>query len=233
MLNFLKQYICLLCLLGIPSVFAQEEQLDQSTIVIESGPADLANAPSGEYRLDMFHKYLVITYDHRGLSTPHILWRDFDVRVNLNHEVPENTSFNVTVQASSVDTGSDIFDGHMQNYFETEKYPEITFTSTSYEATGPETGKAHGVLTIRDISNPVTLDIKINHAGKNQDPIYGMQSLGITATGKIQRANWKILERFHWIAPEMSIRAEVELLDSNEFGPFVERINKMFRKMEE
>lgn len=200
----------------------------ESTIVVAEGPADISAAPSGEYLLDPFHKYLIVSYDHRGWSSPHLLWRDFDVTATVNSEDPSKNSVKIVVQADSADTGTDLFDGHMDNYFEVEKYPEITFISTEYEPLGPDKGKMHGDLTIRDISVPVTFDVTINHAGINEDPLYGVPAIGITAKTTVLRADWDILQQFAWVAPEMNIHAEIELIESEGHALVMERARKVF-----
>ena len=211
---------------------AQEPVMDETVVVNATGPAELSNAPSGEYQADVFHKYLMFSYDHRGWSSPHILWRDFDVRIFHDAEDPSQNTVEVVIMADSVDTGTAIFDGHMRNYFEAEEYPEIVFRSTAYVSTGPDSGRVEGELTIRGITQPFTLDVSINHAGMNDDPIYGVPAIGITATGSLLRADYDILQQFSWVAPAMHIHAEVELIKSSEFDEVVERATNLFGPIE-
>ncbi len=74
--------------------------------------------------------------------------------------------FNVTVNSSTVDTDNSSRDGHLKGseYFEVEKYPVITITSTKIEKTNKtESGYYYftGTLTIRDVTKPVSFPFKI------------------------------------------------------------------------
>ena len=94
--------------------------------------AELADMPSGAYALDKNHAYISFSYNHLGYSTPHIGFRSFDVALELDSANVENSNVTVTIDATSVDSRVDVFNGHLQgeNFFDTANYPEITFEST-------------------------------------------------------------------------------------------------------
>lgn len=67
----MKQAIALLFMItGALIASAQEAVMDETVVVNAEGPADLSVAPTGEYRADIFRKYLMFSYDHRGWSSP-------------------------------------------------------------------------------------------------------------------------------------------------------------------
>jgi polyisoprenoid-binding protein YceI len=79
----------------------------------------------------------------------------------------------IKIQAASVDTGSGLKNGKLKgkDFFNVENYPEITFTSTKFLKTGPNTFEVDGVFTIRGVSNPEKLTFTV--AGANSGEIKG------------------------------------------------------------
>src|SRR5690349_5929906 len=92
-----------------------------------------------------------------------------------------------TADTASVTTNNEQRDGHLKSadFFEVEKYPAITFESTSFDTAS---GKLKGNLTIKGISKPVTLDAEFH--GTNKDP-WGNEKAGFSVTGKIHRKDWE------------------------------------------
>ena len=81
---------------------------------------------------------------------------------------PENiggSSFNVNVNAASVNTGNGSRDGHLkkEDYFDVAKYPAINFVSTKITAAG-KTGQYNmeGLFTIKGISKPVSFPFTVS-----------------------------------------------------------------------
>ncbi|MDF2379909.1 YceI family protein [Nostoc ellipsosporum NOK] len=91
-----------------------------------------------------------------------------------------------TADVNSITTNNEQRDGHLKgaDFFETEKYPNITFKSSSYNAAD---GKITGDLTIRDVTKPVTLDV--DFGGTAKDP-WGNEKAGFSLTGKINRKDF-------------------------------------------
>src|SRR5262249_38307735 len=69
----------------------------------------------------------------------------------------------VTIRDTSIYTANDRRDGHLrtQDFFWTEKYPNITFKSTKViPGKDDKHFQVAGDLTIRDVTKPVTLDVE-------------------------------------------------------------------------
>ena len=84
-----------------------------------------------------------------GLSQVNGKFTDF--AITLNHDAKDITksSVNVVIKATSVDTGIERRDAHLRNadFFDVEKFPEITFKSERVEKKGKQF-IAHGPLTM-------------------------------------------------------------------------------------
>ena len=99
---------------------------------------------------------------------------------------PEQWKATATLQASSIDTRVAARDKHLRSadFFDAEKFPTITFTSTEVTEATAAGAKLHGLLTIHGVQKPVVLDLEIHGEGK--DP-WGNVRSGFTATTRIDR----------------------------------------------
>ena len=66
---------------------------------------------------------------------------------------------NAEISVASVDTNNAKRDGHLRSddFCNTERYPTITFESTSIVPEANGNYRVDGILTIRDVSKPITL----------------------------------------------------------------------------
>jgi polyisoprenoid-binding protein YceI len=173
--------------------------------------AGLSDVPSGQYGLDSDHGYITFSYSHLGFSNPHVAFKSFTVDLNLDNENPENSTVNVTIDATSLDSRVDVFNGHLNgpNFFDTANHPTITFTSTAIEMTGEDTMNVQGDLTIKGVSKPVTLMAKINQAGNH--PMRKTPWIGVEAETKISRSDWGLTRAVPNVGDEVTIWISVEL----------------------
>ena len=167
-------------------------------------------AVSGEYTPDSAHRYITFSYLHQGFSRPMVRWRAWDGTLNWDAENPENSSVSVTIDASSVDSGVDEFDGHLrgERFFDVENHPEITFESTSISRTGDTTGTITGDLTIKGNTKPVTLDAAFNKGAFNERD--GVYKLGFSGTTTVKRSDFGVDAYVPYVSDEVDITIETE-----------------------
>ena len=173
--------------------------------------ADLSAVPSGKYGLDKSHGYITFSYSHLGFSDPHIGFRSFELELDLDNENPANSTVNVTIDATSIDSRLDNFDEHLNgaNFFDTANYPTITFNSTAIEMTGENTMNVTGDLTIKDTTKSVTLATTINKAGAH--PRRNTPWIGVSAETKVARSDWGLTRGLPNVGDEVTIWISVEL----------------------
>jgi polyisoprenoid-binding protein YceI len=102
----------------------------------------------------------------------------------------ENAKVSFTIDIDSIDTNQSQRDGHLKSaeFFDAEKYPEITFTSTSFKSTGEDDEyKLTGDLTIKGVTKSVTLDAEFGGAA---DDFYGNTKAGFEVSGKVNRKDF-------------------------------------------
>lgn len=170
------------------------------------------NVPSGTYELENTHGYITFSYSHLGFSTPHVGFDRFDVSLQADSEIPTNSSVSVSIDAASINSRVAEFDKHLNgaDYFDTETHPQITFKSTSFEATGDNTFNVTGDLTIKGVTKPVTLATTVNKTGNH--PMRGVPTIGISASGTLSRTAWGLGNYVPAVGDEVTLFITAELI---------------------
>jgi polyisoprenoid-binding protein YceI len=125
-----------------------------------------------------------------GLSTVSGKFSDFKADIVYDDRDVTKSSVNAVIKAASINTGIERRDAHLRNpdFFEVEKYPEITFQSKSIEKKGKQL-IAHGTFTMHGVSKEIALPFTINGVQPAKD---GKTVLGITARTVINRRDYNI-----------------------------------------
>jgi polyisoprenoid-binding protein YceI len=111
---------------------------------------------------------------HQFLGTTRGKFLKFSGRIEIDREHPENSSVTVQIDVRSIDTRIKKRDDHLRSaeFFNVEKFPQMTFKSRSVKRTGPQSGEILGDLTIHGVTKPVTLHVKlltpINETGRTR-----------------------------------------------------------------
>jgi polyisoprenoid-binding protein YceI len=95
---------------------------------------------------------------------------DFSGTIEFDAARPEHSRVEVAIQAASIDTAEPDRDQHLRSadFFDVEKFPTLTFTSTSVTPRGADTYDVGGDLTIHGVTKHVTLPASF--LGTAQDP---------------------------------------------------------------
>ncbi|MGI9286341.1 MAG: YceI family protein [Pseudomonadales bacterium] len=168
------------------------------------------SAPSGSYSIDPTHGYINLGYNHMGFSRPTIRVTGFQADLTFDANKIENSQVNVTMEASSLDSGVEKFNGHLDGdkFFNVAKFPSITFASTSVKDNGDGTLAITGDLTIKGVTKPVTMDATLNKAGLN--PVKKIAALGFSANATITRSEWGLGEYAPMVSDAVDISIEAE-----------------------
>lgn len=176
------------------------------------------------WQLDKAHSSVNFSVRHMMISTVRGRFEDFDGTFDLNEADPNQSKIEVTIQAASVNTKEAQRDGHLKSadFFETEKYPTITFKSKRVEKLDDEHARLVGNLTIKDVTKEVTLNVE--YAGQGKSP-WGTIVAGFTAQTKISRKEWGLtwnvaLETGGMlVGDDIAINIELELIKQPEAEP--------------
>ena len=108
-------------------------------------------------------------------------------------QVPEGdfrkAGLTVTIDAASIDTGVADRDAHLRSadFFDVEKYPELTFKAVETKPAGNSRFELRGLLTIKGVTHPVTLAVE--EAGRATDP-WGNTRAVFSAKGSVSRKDF-------------------------------------------
>ena len=107
----------------------------------------------------------------------------------------ENAAIEGVVDATSITTFESDRDAHLQSpdFFDTQRYPELRFVSTSVDASGDEI-VVRGDLTIKDITKPV--ELRGTFSGPENDP-WGNERIGLELSTTVDRTAFGL----EWNAP--------------------------------
>lgn len=139
-----------------------------------------------QWTIDAGHSHVEFSIRHLMITTVKGNFGEVEGTIVGNPEDMSDATVEVTIDVSSISTRDDKRDEHLRSadFFEVEKFPNMTFKSTGVNKTGEGTYDLTGDLTIRDQTHPVTL--KTEFTGSAVDP-WGNEKAGFAATGKIDR----------------------------------------------
>ena len=139
---------------------------------------------AGTWSLDPSHTSVGFSVRHLGLSKVRGRFSSFTGDVVVAED-PSQSSVQVAVDVTSIDTRDDKRDEHLRtnDFFSATEFPTMTFTSTSVSGSGP-TWQVTGDLTIRGVTRQVTLDTTFE--GTASDP-WGGSRAAFTATTEVDR----------------------------------------------
>ncbi len=153
-------------------------------------PTRILDDISGDYTLDTAHTRLGFSARHAMVATVRGQFKEFTGTAHIDTSNPSKSSVQLSIVASSIDTGNAQRDGHLLSgdFFETENNPDITFVSTHVSGGGDD-WSITGDLSIKGVSKPVTVDFE--YTGSAQDP-YGNVRLGFEGTSVLNRKDWNL-----------------------------------------
>ncbi|HEY8296101.1 MAG TPA: YceI family protein [Micrococcaceae bacterium] len=142
---------------------------------------------AGTWNLDASHSEVGFTVRHAGISKVRGKFTDLAAVATIGATLAD-AKVSATIQAASFDSGDANRDGHVKgaDFFDTEQFPELTFTSTSVSGSG-EDYELTGDLTIRGITKTVTFDTEFN--GVAVDP-FGATRAGFSGKTAISRKDF-------------------------------------------
>jgi polyisoprenoid-binding protein YceI len=125
-----------------------------------------------------------------GLSHVRGKFNEFTVSITYDDADVTKSSVSAVIKAASIDTGIERRDAHLRNadFFDVEKFPEITFQSKRIEKQG-QGFVAHGTFTMHGVAKEIALPFTINGVRKAAD---GKTTLGVTARATINRKDYGV-----------------------------------------
>jgi len=167
---------------------------------------------SESYRFDQSRSTIGFTV-HQFLGTTHGKFTKFDGKIDIDREHPGKSSVTAKIDVRSIDTGIVKRDNHLRSpeFFNTAKFPEMTFKSRGVRQTGQQSGDILGDLTMHGITKPITLHVKL------LSPISSdtKETRWAVTTEPLKRSDFKLMfsqgtEAISGISQTVAVNIEIE-----------------------
>lgn len=144
---------------------------------------------AGPWRVDPGHAEVGFVGRHLVFTKVRGRFRDVSGVIQVAED-PNDTTVEVQIDMSSVESGSDQRDEHLRSadLFDVDRFPTATFRGSAQDWVG-RTGKLAGDLTIKDVTRPVVLDV--DYEGFARDP-WGGDRIVFSASATINREDWGV-----------------------------------------
>ena len=172
----------------------------------------LAFTTVNNWKVDNAHSKLAFAITHLGISEVTGLFKTFDVKVTTSKDDFSDAVFEMTTDVASIDTEVEMRDNHLKtaDFFDVEKYPKMTFKSTSIQPAGKDKYKLNGNLTLHGVTKPVSMELW--YRGTVENPMSKKPTSGFQVTGTIKRSDFGIGEKFPapMLSDDVRIKADGE-----------------------
>jgi polyisoprenoid-binding protein YceI len=166
------------------------------------------------WKIDTAHTQVNFSAKHMMVTTVRGTFHDVAGTIELDENDPTRSRGEFKVGAASVDTNFGARDNHLRSadFFDAERYPEITFVSTEIEQVGDHRFRVTGDLTIRDTTKPLTFDVELEGTVPGMS---GARHAGLSARTTIAREDWGLnwnvaLEQGGWLVGK-EIKLEIAI----------------------
>jgi polyisoprenoid-binding protein YceI len=142
-----------------------------------------------DWKLDAVHSNVKFSVQHMVISEMDGSFKAFDGSIQNSKTDFTDAVINFSVDVNSINTDNSMRDGHLKgdDFFNAEKYPAMTFKSSSLKKVSGNKYTLTGDLTIRDVTKKVSFNV--TYGGTAKDP-YGNVKSGFKASGKINRFDY-------------------------------------------
>jgi len=148
-------------------------------------------AQTTTWKIDPVHSKIGFSVRHLIISEVEGRFKSFEGSITADKEDFSGSKIVFSLDTRSVFTDNTRRDNDLKSshFFDAEKYPKITFKSTSFEKVEDNKYKLEGDFTIKGVTNPIVLDV--SYGGTIKDP-WGNMRAGFKITGKINRFDYNL-----------------------------------------
>lgn len=170
-----------------------------------------AMAAPETFVIDNFHTFPRFSYSHLGYSTQLSRFNKTSGKV-VYDKAAKTGEVDITIDMKSVDTGTALFNEHIQgeDFLDTAKHPTATFKSTKVIFKGDKPAKIEGNLTIKGITKPVTLTVTSFQAMPH--PMQKKDAIGANAYTTVKRTDFNAGKYAPHVGDEVRIDIAIEAI---------------------
>jgi polyisoprenoid-binding protein YceI len=144
------------------------------------------------YKIDAAHSEITFKVKHLMITNVTGSFTKFDATLETANEDFSDAKITFEADTDSISTNNEQRDGHLKSeeFFASEKFPKISFTSTSFTNINGPDYVLTGDLTIRGVTKKV--ELAVEYGGTATDP-YGQVKAGFEIGGKINRTDFGLV----------------------------------------
>jgi polyisoprenoid-binding protein YceI len=178
-------------------------------LLIAAGVSLSAFAAPESFTSDANHTFARFEYSHFGYSIQQSRFNNTSAKIVLDRAA-KTGSVEAVIDTKSVDTGSKLFDSHIQgeDFLDTAKFPTITYKSTKFNFKGDTLASIDGNLTVKGITKPVTLTVTSLHCADH--PMMKKLACGANATATIKRTEFNAGKYAPNVGDEVTLNFSIE-----------------------
>ena len=182
-----------------------------TTLALSAAVVAPAFAAPVSYGVEANHTFPRFSYTHLGFTTQQSRFDKTTGTVVYDKE-GRTGSVNITIETSSVSTGSTLFNQHIQgeDFLDTAKYPTVTFKSTKVNFDGDKPVSIEGDLTMKGVTKRVTLTVTRFLAAPH--PIQKKDTIGADAYTIVKRTDFNMGKYAPAVSDEVRIDIAIEAL---------------------
>lgn len=180
-----------------------------TVLTLAASFATPAFAAPETYVIEGNHTYPRFEYNHLGYSIQMSRFDKTTGKIVLDRAA-KTGSVDVVIDMKSVNTGSTLFNGHIQGeeLLDTEKYPTATYKSTAMKFDGDKPVAVEGNLTVKGITKPVTLTLTSFHCMPH--PMLKKDACGANAVARIKRSEFNAGKNAPLVGDDVTLTIAVE-----------------------
>lgn len=169
------------------------------------------------WNLDKAHSEISFKVKHMMISNVTGSFKDFDITLQAEKEDFTDAKISFVAQTKSIDTKNEQRDRHLvsADFFDAEKFPEMTFVSTGLIKESDTDYVLEGSLTIKDKTQPIRLNVEFG--GVFVDP-WGVSKAGFTVSGKLKRSDFGLTWNAALESGGVLVSEEVKLMAELQFS---------------
>lgn len=181
-----------------------------ATLALLAVTSAVALAAPENYKIDPTHTLPSWEVSHLGFTTQRGRFNSTSGTIALDRAA-KSLTVDVTIDANSLSTGIDKLDQHLraEDFFDTAKYPTITFKSTGAKFSGDRPAAVTGNLTMHGVTKPVTLTV--THFSCGPHPFMkNLEVCGANTTTTLKRSDFDIKYGLPAVGDEIKLLIPVE-----------------------
>lgn len=167
----------------------------------------LMQLEQGTYKLDQSHVAVLFKVNHMGLSTFVGRFNKVDASLEFDPKNIAAATLSAIIDVASIDVNNTELEETLRgnSWFNVEKYPQASFTTTGVKVIDENTAEFSGSLMLRGVVAPISLMVHFNGGGNNM--LTGFYTLGFSAFTSFKRSTFGM----DYLVPAVADQVNIEV----------------------